>query len=407
VTLTLLIDLDDTLLGNSMDTFIPAYLNALGKHLADHTPPEQMAKAMMVATNAMFTNTQPDLTLEAVFDPLFYPPLGLVKSELSDHLEAFYENVFPTLKELTQFLPEAVSFVEQSFERGYQIAIGTNPVFPRTAILQRLTWAGLSPEKYPFAFIPAYEDFHNAKPNPAYFAEFLGRMGWPDGPILMVGNDPDHDVRGAVGMGLPVFWISDGTAEIPEGFPAPTASGTLAEVLPWIDSQPIDNLIPDCSSKTALIAILRGSLSALVGMAEAFPSYLWNECPQPNEWCLTEIICHLRDVEREINLPRLEQITTQDNPFIPGIDSDAWAKERNYKDQDGQAALNDLITARKQTLSLMDNLQEEDWSRPAQHAIFGPTHLQELVDIIARHDQLHDHQVFETINTIKASVDLQ
>ena len=57
LTLTLLIDLDDTLLVNSMETFIPAYLTALGKQLADHTPPEQMAKTMMIATQRMFANT--------------------------------------------------------------------------------------------------------------------------------------------------------------------------------------------------------------------------------------------------------------------------------------------------------------------------------------------------------------
>ena len=387
-----------------MDTFIPAYLGALGKHLTDHTPPEQMVKTMLAATQVMFANDQLDRTLEATFDPAFYPPQGLVKTKLLDHLEAFYENIFPTLKEYTSFIPEAVQFVEEAFKRGYRIGIATNPLFPLTAIVQRLEWAGLSPQKYSFELIPSYESFHYTKPNPAYFAEFLGRIGWPDGPAIMIGNDPDHDVRGALGMGLPVFWISGGLTEPPEGFPSPSGSGELADVLPWIDSLSEEKLQSNTSSPTTLNAILRGSTSALVGMAEEFPRYLWNECPEPKEWCLTEIICHLRDVEREINLPRLKKITTEENPFIPGFDSDAWAEERNYKDQDGMAALRDFISARKQTLELLENLEEEAWSFPAQHAIFGPTHLKELIDINVRHDQLHIRQVYGTINTIKNAV---
>jgi FMN phosphatase YigB (HAD superfamily) len=404
VTLTLLIDLDDTLIGNSMDTFIPAYLGALGKYLAEHTPPDKMVSTMMTATQVMFANQQIDRTLEATFDPAFYPPQGLVKADLIDFLYDFYEQVFPTLQEYTTYLPEAVQFIEAAFERGYRIAIATNPLFPLPAIEQRLDWAGLSPEKYPFALVPSYESFHYAKPNPAYFAEFLGRMGWPDGPILMIGNDPDHDVRGARGLGLPVFWISGGSVELPEGFPSPSGSGSIDDVLPWIDSQPDEGLLPDCTSKTSLLAILRGSASAVFGMATDFPQYLWNECPEPQEWCLTAIACHLRDVEREINLPRLKKITSEDNPFIPGIDSDAWADERNYKDQDGSQALQDYISAREQTVQLLENLANQAWDLPAQHAIFGPTHLQEIVDIIARHEQLHTRQVYETIRTIKASL---
>lgn len=404
MTLTLLIDLDDTLLDNSMDTFIPAYLNKLGKHLADHTSPEKMTQTMMVATQAMFGNNHPGITLEEAFDPAFYPPLGLDKASLITHLEAFYDDVFPALKPLTQFIPEAVQFIESALERGYQIGIATNPLFPLTAIEQRLDWAGLSHQKYPFTLIPSYESFHFAKPNPAYFAEFLARSGWPDGPILMIGNDPDHDVRGAVAMGLPVFWISRGATEIPEGFPAPNGSGELGDILPWIDAQPADALLPDCTSRQSLVAIMRGSAAALRGMATDFPTYLWNECPEPNEWCLTEIVCHLRDVEREINLPRLKSILTQENPFITGIDSDAWAEERGYKDQDGKSAIEDFTSARVETLQILDGLSDQDWQRPAQHAIFGPTHLKELLDIVARHDQLHIRQVFDTINTITKAV---
>ncbi len=405
LTLTLLIDLDDTLLGNSMETFIPAYLSALGERFAAHTPPEKTAQTLMIATRQMFDNNCPDQTLEAAFDPHFYPTLGIEKSKIQGELDSFYEDIFPALEHLTQPIPEAVEFIEQAIQRGYRIGIATNPLFPRTAIIQRLEWAGLSPKKYSFDLIPAYEDFHFAKPNPAYFAEFLGRMGWPEGPVLMIGNDPDHDVRCAQGMGVPVFWISDGSVGLPNGVLPPNKLGSIDDILPWIDSLPEGELVPNYSSRTAIAATLRGCAAALNSMANAFPTHLWNECPEPEEWCLTEILCHLRDVEREINLPRLRVILEEDNPFIVGIDSDAWADERNYKDQNGTAALKEFIKTRSQTLSQIDQLNEEEWQRPAQHAIFGPTDMKEIISIIAQHDRLHTCQVYETINTIRKSVE--
>ena len=47
MSLTILLDLDDTLLGNSMDTFLPAYMQALGEYLAPYAPPEKMIPALL------------------------------------------------------------------------------------------------------------------------------------------------------------------------------------------------------------------------------------------------------------------------------------------------------------------------------------------------------------------------
>jgi len=118
--------------------------------------------------------------------------------------------------------------------------------------------------------------------------------------------------------------------------------------------------------------------------------------PAPAEWCLTEIIGHLRDVEREVNLPRLRKVLAEQNPFLVGEATDVWVKERNYAGQDGYQALADFTAARKEVLELLDGLAAE-WSRPARHAIFGPTTLQELVGFVAGHDRAHVQQVWKTL----------
>ena len=39
---------------------------------------------------------------------------------------------------------------------------------------------------------------------------------------------------------------------------------------------------------------------------------------------MTEIICHLRDVEREVNLPRIRRVLAEQNPFLVGEVTDVW-----------------------------------------------------------------------------------
>jgi hypothetical protein len=128
------------------------------------------------------------------------------------------------------------------------------------------------------------------------------------------------------------------------------------------------------------------------------PDSLWSEHPQEGEWNLIEILCHLRDVEGEVNLLRLKKVLQESNPFLPGMDTDPWAEERLYFCQNGPDALHDFTDFRNQLLALLEGLQPEDWALPARHAIFGPTHLKELVSIIAGHDRLHLRQVNESLS---------
>ena len=82
--------------------------------------------------------------------------------------------------------------------------------------------AGLSTDKFTYNIIPSYQDFHFAKPNPAFFAELLGRIGWPRQATVMVGDDPQNDIQGAQLLGIPTFWVSN-QAAYPDGMPPPKA----------------------------------------------------------------------------------------------------------------------------------------------------------------------------------------
>ncbi len=93
-------------------------------------------------------------------------------------------------------------------------------------------------------------------------------------------------------------------------------------------------------------------------------------------------------------------MTQQSNPFLPGIDTDRWADERNYLQQDGRSALQDFTQARIKLVNLLEGLSADDWQRPARHAIFGPTTLQELVGFIVGHDRLHVRQAYGVIRPV-------
>jgi FMN phosphatase YigB (HAD superfamily) len=395
--LTLLLDLDDTLLDTNMDAFLEAYFKSLSAFLAPFIEPGLMLSSLLDGTRKMRMNLDPRTTLREVFDLEFFPKIGFDHEVVSSRIDEFYNEVFPTLEYVTRKKEYAVPFVEWAIEQGYRLTIATNPLFPLAAIQHRMRWAGLPPEKYPFEIISAYEEFHFSKPNAAYYAEIAARMGWPEGPILVVGNDVKADLTPAQILGLPTFWVANENQEN-DGF-EPTARGTLAGLRPWLESTDLFTLEPAAATPESLMTLMLSTPAAISGFLADISDQDMTHHPIQNEWSLTEIVCHLRDTELEVNRPRLRMLLELDVPFIPARATDAWAEERDYNSQDITQALQDFTSARLEILKLLRGLRNE-WQRKARHAIFGPTDLFELVKFMAEHDKLHIRQIWSTIKRL-------
>lgn len=334
----------------------------------------------------------PEKTLNIVFDEYFYSIIGINRSEIKKEIDLFYDEVFPKLKYLTKQRPDAIEFVKKAFEKNYKIVIATNPLFPLKAIQHRLRWAGLAPEDYPYTLITSYETSHFTKENNSYFPEILGKLGWSEDPVIMVGNDMKMDIEPAMKSGLPVYWISEEKKETKDYSGIP--QGSIKDLHTWFEKVSINSLQHTIDKPSSLLALLRSTPAVLEDNPALLSEAKLDFHSNPQEWSIKEVICHLRDVESEVNIPRINKILNQDNPFLVGENTDQWAIERNYADQDGNAALASFIKARKETLDLLDNLTTE-WDRPARHSIFGSYTLQELVGVMAGHDKNHVRQIHQ------------
>lgn len=389
---SLLMDLDDTLLENNIDSFLPHYLQAFGQAVAPYMDPKEFTRKLLAGTQAMVKNRNPDCTLQDAFEAVFFPGLGMDEHLFRQVAEQFYADVFPDLQRLTRPATDGPALMNEVLRRGYPVVIATNPLFPLTAIQQRINWAGLPAEQFQFDLVTSYETFHFAKPDPAFFAEAMAGLGWPDGPIVIVGDDIDREIVPGRQLGLPVFWIERNGVDVPAEAAGPSGRGALKDFLPWLDRTQPEALLPDFSSPAALVAILRSTPAAMDTFFRPLSDAQIAIRPAAQEWSLGEIACHLRDVEAEVNLRRVQKALAEDNPFIPGEDTDRWSEERQYHMQDGRHARGAFTAARMELLSLLDGLSPDDWQRSVRHAIFGPTRLFEMVSFMAAHDRLHVRQ---------------
>jgi FMN phosphatase YigB (HAD superfamily) len=397
MTLTILLDLDDTLLENSAAGFIPAYLNALCTHLSKNTPSaEEILSTLMAATETMRQNTDPGKFLKTVFDPEFYAPLGWEYDIVHPQIEEFYRTTYPDLKQTTTPNPANRTVIEGFLDRGDRVIIATNPIFPLVAIDQRIDWSELSDLKDRFAFISSYENSHFTKPNPAYLAEVLAAIGWPDGPMVMVGDDFTADIEPALTLGIPVYWVN-GDDGYTHDNNVPIGRGELEQLPAWLDAQTEEALTPEFNGPAVSLAIHQAIPAALHTLVGEIPEEIWHLAPETTTWNLTEIFCHLRDVDKEIYIPRLEHVIQAEKPFFEAINADPWAEEREYRSQNGPKAFEDFVLNRKRLLELIDQIPTDAWRKELRHTIFGPVTYPELLRISARHDILHLQQIFQNL----------
>ena len=222
-----LFDLDGTLLPLDLDTLVREYTQALATYMAPVLPPDRLLPALMHGTLAMIQHTDRSQTNQQAFFADFFPRLGAEPGALMPHFDAFYRTVFPGLHRLVAQDGTGRAAVQAALERGRQVILATNPLFPREAVLERMRWAGVADLSW--ALITSYEEMHACKPHPDFYAEILARTGLRPAECLMVGNDVQEDIAPAQGLGMSTFLVT-GHELNRGGTPYTGPSGSLADL---------------------------------------------------------------------------------------------------------------------------------------------------------------------------------
>ena len=223
----ILFDLDGTLLDSNMENLLPRYFERLAARIAEAqiAPPKVFIAHLLAATEAMVANDG-RATNEALFAAAFYPFAGHGKDKLEPIFQNFYAVDFPLLRDLTSRKPEARSVVQLACALGYRVAIATNPLFPETAIRQRMEWAGVA--DFPYHWVTTYENSHACKPNLRYFDEVAEQLGVAPEDCLMVGDEAMDMVAARTGM--TTFLVPGSATNLDHSVPEPAHRGTLGDL---------------------------------------------------------------------------------------------------------------------------------------------------------------------------------
>jgi FMN phosphatase YigB (HAD superfamily) len=221
----ILFDMDGTLIDDSMDTFLPPYFAAITQKLAHLVPPDEFIAQLRASTRAMVASNDPAHTMEDVFAADFFPKIGVPRETLLPLFDDFYAREYPQLRAFVHPIPAARDVVARAIQRAHPVVIATMPVFPGTAIRQRMEWGHIA--DFAYALVTDYETMHASKPNPAYYREIAALIGCAPADCVMVGNEVKNDILPAKHVGMKTFWVTD-AGEFPTDVPADWR-GTLGD----------------------------------------------------------------------------------------------------------------------------------------------------------------------------------
>lgn len=187
----LLFDLDGTLIKFDLNTFIQNYLRLIQEHFSNLPFAKSVPEWIMGGTSVML-NTIKTITNKDKFVHFFKEKSGLSEHEIWEIFLHFYDTDYNQLKEITEPIEGARSFLESAVSQNFTLVLATQPLFPEIAIKKRLSWAGL--EHIPFQFITHIENMYASKPHKAYFNQILKMLGVEGWNCMMIGNDAKMDM---------------------------------------------------------------------------------------------------------------------------------------------------------------------------------------------------------------------
>lgn len=202
---TILFDLDGTLLSIDMKDFETIYYNSLSQSFKDIVSKENFMKILFSSMKTMMENTEPR-TNEHVFMEAMK---SLVKDDFHLYEKRFndyYDGDFAVLKEAVTVRPDIIKATDLLKDKGYELVIATNPLFPQKANEKRIEWSGVNRDH--FSYVSSFEKNHYSKPNIAYYEEVLSSINKTPEECMMVGNDALEDLV-AGKIGITTYLITD------------------------------------------------------------------------------------------------------------------------------------------------------------------------------------------------------
>lgn len=185
------LDLDNTMVLFDEQAYIDAYFSAIAPWFSDLYPPGEFRRRYLDAAFSLRENDG-SRTNRVHFLERFCDGGAVEAERVWRRFESFYEGGHSRIRVDVSVPPGLHDTVDALREMGLALVVASNPIFPRSAQITRMGWAGLSADD--FTLFTHMENMCFVKPQVAYYRQICEHAGLEPGACLMAGNDPANDM---------------------------------------------------------------------------------------------------------------------------------------------------------------------------------------------------------------------
>lgn len=226
----IIFDLDGTLLPQDLNEFLNNYFYRLTKKLVSKGyDSKKFIKGIQMGTDAMIKN-QGEATNEVVFWVEFEKASGYMENEIGKHFLDFYTHEFNELGKSVKPYLGLNDVLTGLKEKGYQLILATNPLFPPIATQNRIKWAGIDSDV--FTHITTFDNSYYSKPNILYYEEIFKDFNIIPEESLMIGNDMSDDFV-VTKLGCDIYIVTDHLIN-KENLDLPEKATTMNELIKYL-----------------------------------------------------------------------------------------------------------------------------------------------------------------------------
>ena len=133
--------------------------------------------------------------------------------------------------------------------------------------------------------------------------------------------------------------------------------------------------------------------------------------PNPNHWCLLEIICHMVDEEKLDFRTRVLHCLKHPEIDPPAFDPLELVKSGNYMEQDFKTIVDNFSNARKVSIIKLRKLVNPKWQNGYFHKYAGRMTAHSMLNNWLAHDYLHLRQItkvkYEYLKSISQDINFK
>ena len=141
--------------------------------------------------------------------------------------------------------------------------------------------------------------------------------------------------------------------------------------------------------------------TALVSFLKGLSTEEWETAVQIEDanWTIADVVRHLVNAESGMT-SLIEKFKVGEDPVPPDFDRERFNKSRVRKSQDVPPAqlLAQMEMNRAHLLTVLDNLQPEDWQKKGRHASLRILTIEEVCHVIADHEWAHYEDMKNALN---------